>query len=250
MKIKYASEHKWVEEVTEDAVSGLGKNNRSRLTSTLNKVSETNVTHSVQPLTPEILSWFQPLYESTIANKSNPKLFDIHGTTLGRETSCKYFALCLYEGGKPIGATIFSERKLILSVAYRIFPNNWSTDELKASPSLYSEYLLNKYAWDRGYKKISHGKDRNPYGVNSSIGLAMFKLSVGCRAYLPTTPFEVRESKLSEFDSDIFILKHPEESNQINDAVLYILAENLPRFSQLQKYSDRLRVEVVIRPKE
>ena len=248
MLITYPSEHKWTEVVSEEPDSGLGKNNRTRLRSTMSKIGETTIKHSIQPLTSEILDWFIPLYTEKISTKDNPKIFDIYGTTLGKGSEVPYFALVLEEAGVPIGATIFSERKNVLSIAYRIYPNDWTSCKLQSNPSLYSEYHLNAYAWKRGYKKISHGKDRNPYGLNSHLGLAVFKLSVGCSAYLPTTPYEIKELNLEDIDTDIFVLKYPESGERIAHAVLYISQENAEKYTQLAKYPERLMVETIFRP--
>jgi len=247
MKLRYATTHKWIETITADPLSELGKNNKSRVRSTVNNLIGSGIEHEIKPLDQSTLDWFVPMYQEKISTKDNPKIFDIYGTTLGKESKYQYFALILYEYGKPIGATIFSERKSLLSIAYRIFPNQWESHSFQANPSLYTEYLLNKYGWERGYKKLSHGRDRNPYGLNSHIGLAVFKLSVGCKAFLPSADYVVDEMDLEEINEDILLLVHPEEGEQITKAILYVKEDNFYKYDQVTKYPDRLAVDVIYR---
>lgn len=247
MKLRYATTHKWIETITADPLSELGKNNKSRIRSTVKNLLSADIKHEIKPLDQSILDWFVPLYLERIGSKENPKVFDIYGTTLGKESKYKYFALILFEDGEPIGATIFSERKNLLSIAYRIFPNQWKNHSLQANPSLYTEYLLNQYGWERGYKKLSHGRDRNPYGLNSHIGLAIFKLSVGCKAFLPSVDCMVDEIDLDEINEDILILVYPEDGDQITNAILYVKDDNFYKYDQVTKYPNRLAVEVIYR---
>ncbi len=248
MEYTFPSEHKWIEPVTEIAESALGKNNQARLRSFLKKVGSTTVTHTIEPLTKESLVWFTPLYSEIITKKDNPKVFDLYQTTLGKDSAHPYYMLTLSENGLPIGGTIFSERKNILSIAYRIYPHDWNqSSSLQANPALYSEYLINQYAWQRGYRAISHGKDRNPYGLNGGIGLAIFKLSVGCSVYLPSTPYEIYTLNLSEITQDIFLMHLPKHGEQITNATLFTSLELLPKYSAVSKYPDRLQVEIIER---
>lgn len=247
MKVTYASHHKWTRLIHEDLPKILGRNNTYRLRTTLKNIENTIITHEFAPLTDETLEWFQPLYQEAISSKSNPKLFDIRGTTIGKGSKFKYFSLTLFENGRPIGATIFSERNSILSIAYRIYPNSWTENNLPANPSLYAEYLMNEYGLAGGFKTLSHGRDRNPYGTNSHIGLAIFKLSLGCTAGLPTSGYGVNTLDLGTIDQDILVLKYPTEGTQITDAILYASAESMPKYEQITKYPDRLLVETIIR---
>jgi len=247
MEIKYASHHKWVRTISNDVSLIFGKNNLARLRSTLKNIDTSDVVHRIEPLTDEVLDWFTPLYLKTITTKDNPKLFDIRSTTIGKVSKYKYYSLTLLEDGTPVGATIFSERGSILSVAYRIYPNNWSQNNLQANPSVLAEYLLNSHGVEQGFKTLSHGKDRNPYGLNSHIGLAIFKLSVGCSAYLPSTPYEIQTLDLNQVNQDVLLFKMPTEGGQITEGVLYATEENLSNYMQVTKYPERLLVEIITR---
>ncbi len=248
MTISYASEHKWIEPILDDPMDGLGKNNRARLRSTLKNINESGITYSVELLTPEILDWFTPLYESQINEKNNPKIHDIASKTINKKTTYKYFALILKENEELIGATIFSERKKILSIAYRIYLSNWKHHSFQASPSLYTEYLINRYAYERGYHQLSHGKDRNPYGQNASIGLALFKLSVGCSVFLPSTNYETQTIDLDSVTEDILIFEHPAGSElRITKGYLCVSKESLAKYENVTKYPNQIKIEIVLR---
>ena len=248
MHIFYPSEHSWIEPILEDPASGLGKQNQARLRSSLRKIAETTVTSSVEPLTQDILDWFTPLYTEQIGQKNNPKIHDLYANTIGKDVPYTYHALILKEDGKPIGATIFSKRKHILSIAYRIYPRDWKQNKLQASPSLYTEYLINRYAFDCGYKKLSHGKDRNPYGINANIGLALFKLSVGCLAYLPAVGFEIHELDLDSVTEDILVFEKPAEGEKrITKGYLCVTKGTLEKYETVTKYPNQIEIEVILR---
>src|SRR6056297_309762 len=102
MQVTYPSAHKWIEPVTEEAMSELGKNNRARLRSTLNRLEETTITHEVVPLSDAVLEWFSPLYNESIGSKLNPKVHDIHAATLGKGSDVQYCALIVHEDNEPI----------------------------------------------------------------------------------------------------------------------------------------------------
>lgn len=247
MEVRYATHHKWTRPLTLDGMGLLGKSNTHRLRSTLIQIENSTVTYEFSPLTNETLEWFEPLYVKTISAKENPKLFDIKTTTIGKESKYPYYSLTIFESGKPIGATIFSERNTILSIAYRIYPNEWNENGLQAKPSLYAEYLINQYGFNGNFKILSHGRDRNPYGVNSNIGLAIFKLSIGCSAQLTTTEQTCNILNLDEVDQDILVLKYPTDRRRITNGILYVLEENLSKYLQVTKYPEQLTVEIVNR---
>lgn len=247
MELYYASEHKWMKVINEDPLSELGKNNKARLRSTINALEKTDIEYTVEPLTHDILNWFVPLYEKQIAGKNNPKIHNIAAKTLNKISSYPYYILILKENGIAIGGTIFSKRKRILSIAYRIYPHNWNKNNLQASPSLFTEYAINSYGFSEGYNLLSHGKDRNPYGKNASIGLALFKLSVGCNAFLPTN-FEAVKLELSTVTEDLLVFEMPKNGEKrITKGYLCVTKESLPKYENVTKYPERILIEILKR---
>lgn len=236
-----------METITENPLSELGKNNKARLRSTLNTLDKTLISYTTEPLTHAILEWFTPLYIQQISEKNNPKLHDIAGKTIDKKSKFPYFILILKENNIPIGGTIFSKRNNILSIAYRIYPQNWNNHNLQASPSLYTEYIINSYGHQEGFSILSHGKDRNPYGINASIGLALFKLSVGCNVYLPNE-YTVASLDVTNVQQDLLIFEMPAESEtRITQGYLCVTNESLPKYENVTKYPEKIKIDIILR---
>jgi len=247
MKIQYLKEHAWYKQVASDPLTLMGKSNQAQLRSTLRHEHLSSISYSIEPLTMEIIEWFTPLYTAEILRRNNPKVSDIYATTLGKESPHPYFALLLYENNERIGATIFSVRAHTLSIAYRMYPHKWNKVTLQANPSLYTEYIINMHAKEIGLLKLSHGRDRNPYGINSHIGLASFKLSIGCSALIPASSGEVLTFDTEEAYCDTFILEYPHAGRSITKAYLICAEETLDKYNQVSKYPHLLSVQTIIR---
>lgn len=247
MIIQHPDSHKWLKKISNDPINDFGKNNRNRLKSTLKNIGDTSITYNIKKLDNDTIDWFEPLYNRTISKKNNAKFFNIRETTLDKKSRYPYYSLILYENQDPIGATIFSVRDSLVSIAYRIYPNAWSTNSLQANPALYSEYLINVHVASIGMDTLSHGRDRNPYGLNADIGLAIFKLSIGCAPELPSVTHEIKSIDLSTVSTDIFILHVPEESKRITKATLYASVDTQEKYQQLTKYPEIIDVNIIER---
>lgn len=179
-------------------------------------------------------------------------MFNIREKTLGNKDKEKiYFSLTLKEGTNRLGGLIFSLKGDTLFFAYRTLAYDWKSSQLRASPSLFVEYVIAKHAKEIGMKQISHGVDRNPYGLNSSIGLASFKLSTGCRPQLPKK-YEISVIDTQELDKDALILELPKEPTEyanLTKAYLVVDQAGVEKWSHVLKYEDRLVVEVIERDK-
>ncbi len=250
MIIRYASAHRWLKRLDDDAFNAFGGNDKARLRSSISKIESSGITFKIEPLNDSFLEWFVPMYEKRILEKDNPTVFDIRDKTLGNpKKKDKYFSLALYENRLPCGGVIFSEKDEYVSVAYRTLENKWDKAILQARPSLYTEYLIDTYAINANKKYIIHGKDRNPYGINSSIGLANFKLSVGCKPQLPKK-YAIEMIDTDELSKDALILECPEvisDNADIKKAYLVVDEAGYEKWQSLLKYSDRLAIEVIKR---
>ena len=244
MYLQHADKTKWIKEISADPIENFGKNARSKLRATLDRIAEYNIACVVRELDDDFLGWFMPLYQAHISRKHNPKIFNIRETTLENTShSFPYFSLALLENNKPIGGTIFSVREDNVSIAYRTYQNKWNNAPLPANPSQYAEYKTAKHVVSLGKTKLSHGKDRNPYGLNANIGLAIFKLSVGCAPILPEK-YEIYDLDTTTLKRDVLILLLPQKGTHIKTAYLFTTPEKESGYSQLQKYPDRLEVVV------
>lgn len=244
MSIDYTKSHYWLKSFTLDTLEPYSKSNREKLKSTIKRYSEYEIEYEVVPMTEEILTWFTPLYNEIISSKSNPVLHDIKSNTMSGKRP--YFALIMKQSGVNIGATLFSVKDWYVSIAYRVYPNNWNNEiKLRSNPSLLSDYFLSEYTKSLDIKCISHGLDRNPYGINSHIGLASFKLSIGCRAFIPSIEAEIFSFDENNITTDTLILHRPSEKIRISEATLYVIEENIDKYSHVTKYPDLLKVNIV-----
>lgn len=248
MKITYPANHTWYKVLDKNSEAYFGKNDRARLRSALKKIEALDITTRIAPLDDAFLDWFVPAYNKTITQKQHPALVDIR-TKIESDPvrRKKYYSLSLYENGQILGGTIFFLRKKKLSIAYRIYPHSWNTHTLPANPSLYAEHVITCHAKETGKEILIHGKDRNPYGLHSNIGLAIFKLSIGCYPRVPKK-FELCTTDTTQMTDDAFILEYPQDGSEvITKAYLITKRSHFDKWLQVTKYPETLSVEVLYR---
>ena len=248
MTISYPNKHSWFKKTLPDSLQHYGKNDQRKIKKTLAVQNDANITTAIHAPNQTFFDWFIPMYNQTISTKENALVYDIRGTTVDKlDSKYQYQALTVYEDNQPVGGCIFSVRPTKLSIAYRIFNRSWKQKNIAASPAIFGEYILDEYAFTQGKKHVVHGIDRNPYGVNSAIGLCIFKLAVGCRCKIPSTPFEVTSVSLDEITQDQLILHMPKNGKRITDATLLVEPANEHKYEQLFKYPERLQVQTIHR---
>ncbi len=207
-----------------------------------------NISTAIETPKEDFFDWFIPMYQQTIHAKDNAQVYDVKGTTVDKLNSkYQYETLTVYENNQPVGGCIFSIRPTKLSIAYRIFNRSWGQKNIATSPAIFGEYKLDEYAFAQGKSHVVHGIDRNPYGVNSAIGLCIFKLAVGCRCKIPSTPFTVATISPDEVTQDQLILHLPQNSKRITQASLLVEPTSEHKYEQLFKYPERLQVKTIYR---
>lgn len=242
MVIQHTDKHRWIKVIDPLIFPDFGKNNTKKIQALLSGISASNVTHLFEPLTPTHIEWFEKLYNANLATKHNPRPYDVFATTLGKDVIVHpYFIVTLLENETPIGGTIFTLRKDRLSMVYRTYPADWSQNNFKCSPALYAEFLATEYALLQGKPKLVHGVDANPYGVNSHVGVAIFKLSTGCHAEIKSAYLKT-ESDLNTLPYNSLVLAHPTLGNRITDAFLIGDAATALKYEQLFKYPEQLNI--------
>lgn len=216
----------------------------------LSRLQDLDINIEINDIDNNFLHWFQPLYEAEIGSKKNPLVFDLKEKILNNQSEHNhYHSLTLTENGEAVGGLIFIMKETELMIAYRVLKHTWIFNKtLPATPSLYTDYILGLYAHKHNLLTFSHGKDRNPHGLNSSIGLAAFKLSVGCSAY-KAKDYEEKQMDTDEIKEDCFVLALPEEgdTNKIEKAYLITSQETELKWNQVTNYPEQLGVEVVYR---
>ena len=251
MQITHATAHGWRKNVVDDALSLFGRSEQKKIKEALKKVFDSDISYSIKILDEDFLEWWFPMYENRVSTKDFPTVFDVREKTLGTlDRDREYFSLTLLEDNNRIGGLIFSIKGSTLFIAYRTFEYDWKKADLRCSPSLYVEYLMAEHAKKVGLKKISHGKDRNPYGLNSGIGLALFKLSVGCLPRLSSKNFTVETLDTNVLKKDALIFEYPKtDIPNAPISKIYLVAdeEGKKKWSQIERFSDVLDIEVITR---
>jgi hypothetical protein len=248
MIITYATHHTWVKPVLPNTRDSFGKNARAQLTASLRAYSDAGIRLVHEKITQDFLNRFIPLYEERIREKKHPIIFDIQGKTLGSESKKQYFSQTIWENDVFIGGTIYSIRDAQMRIAYRTFLRKWHTAKLRANPSLLAEYNLEEHAQSTLLHTIIHGKDRNPYGLNSHIGLAIFKLSAGCHPE-KSLRYEVATIDTDSITEDALILEYPGDTEHIiRNAYLVTTKENAHLWTQVTRYREQLNVTTLYRP--
>lgn len=135
------------------------------------------------------LEIFLPLYEKLISQKERGTVFDVKKVVQeGWEKGRDYGAFALYNKKEELqGALLYSIREESLSSAYRVFPNDFIVP-LPIGLGYVCEFLFFEEAIAQEKSFISHGRDRNGYGRHSNIGLAEYKLRIGCLPFVSTSP--------------------------------------------------------------
>lgn len=248
MFITHASHHSWFKQTAEDSLTHYGKSDQKKLTRAIGEAPLHGVRAVFTRADESFFEWFIPLYNKTISQRNNPLLFDVRGTTVDKpDKKSVYKTLTLWQGDTIVGGAIFSCWAERYSIAYRIYDRNWPNHQLAANPALYGEYVMDEYTRSRHKTTLTHGLDRNPYGINSSIGLAIFKLSVGCSAKLRHNHLETFQLDTDTLTTDTLVLHYPDSGDLITEATLVCSEQNLNKYTQLFTYEDRIKINTILK---
>lgn len=249
MQITYPGHHRWMRDISAGADIGVSGRIVKLINRSLPQLASQGIVTTVEPLNADFFNEFTPMYVENISSKENALVHDVRAMTLDKERSdLQYFGYSIRENGSYIGGTIFSLRSDRVSYAYRIFQKDWNEAKLPANPALIAEHMIADFARSQGRNLLSHGKDRNPYGLNSAIGMAIFKLSVGCHPSNVTDgTYEIHTIDTATLTKDCLILEQPKEGTTITKAYLVTTKETEHKHLQVTKYPEQLTVEVLYR---
>lgn len=158
----------------------ISRNRLRRLQKALAALTSAGYRWEFEAISDEYLDRFVPLYEQHIGAKENGMIFDVRQKIqTGRAKGKRHESISLWKGNEFIGGQIYSIKDDALSVAYRIFPHQLAI-KLPISCSYIAERYLITRALALQKTRILHGKDHNAFGPHSAIGLAEYKLNIGC----------------------------------------------------------------------
>lgn len=176
----------------------------------------------VESVTEALLDAFTPLYEENIGTKKNAAIFPVKDRIMKSiRNGENQEMVSLYEHGTFVGGMIYNIKEQNVSVSFKVFPKTPSI-KLPVNLSILAEYMLITRALELGKPTIVHGRDRNAYGQNSNIGLAMYKLQIGSVPYVSATKENPsHDEHTAIFSEDTLIFLAPKEGDKITRATLY-----------------------------
>jgi hypothetical protein len=226
-------------------MEGFGQKNQSKIRSSLKRAMDYNIQIEVVPVSDTFFEWFLPMYEARINSKDNPNVIPIIERV--KKAQKQYYALILKENDIPLGATIFSLTDTDFSIAWRTYSNNWTSAKLPVNPSKYTEYICEELAIRYNCSYLVHGKDSNPYGLHSSIGLAAFKFGVGSQPS-KAKKYELHTIDTDKLDTDALIFEYPGDTEtDIKKGYLVTSRETEHKWSQVTTYAHLVEIETIYR---
>jgi len=227
----------------------LSRNRQRRIEKALAALASRGYRWGIETVDEEYLDRFVPLYTRHIGAKANGVVFDVRAKiTAGRERGRQFESVSLWRGDEFIGGQIYGLQREALSVAYRIFPYDIVV-KLPISCSYIAEHHLVARALELRKNKIIHGKDNNVFGLHSAIGLAEYKLNIGCvpRVSLARANHFLEVEALSlQQDALVFLAEEP---RQVITAALLLTqhGEEAARASYVNLFA-QAAVRVTVQP--
>lgn len=249
MLIPYPKHIRWIRATPASPDAYFVGSNQKKVAQTQAALATAGVDYTITLLSEAFLDEFIPLYTHTLLQKGNARLHDVYQKTLGKAGAPHpYYALRVTEQGRFLGGTIFSLRPDRAAYVFRAYPRDWREAELSASPALMAEYFLAAFTHEHNLPYISHGQDRNPYGLHAAIGLAIFKLAAGF-SVRTTKEYVVGELETNNLTCDALILDLPSKGmgHKITTATLVTLPEHEAKYLQVTKYPTLLSVTTIYR---
>lgn len=233
--LEYPDHIRWRKKIGSDVFSNYGKSDVKKIRQLLKSMESYEIEVSIAELNEPALSSFLAMYKKKFDTEN-----DIRGKISRQQNpESPYQMLTLSQRGAFLGGIIFRFKNDALYVAFRVFEKEWGHESPRCSPALFAEFQLDVYAHHKSVFTIIHGKDRNLYGQDLKIGLAVFKLSIGCFPE-PSRSSRSKSLDIRTLQQDTLVFHSPPEGQRITDATLFLLPNSQAPDSvlnQLQKYT-------------
>lgn len=225
-----------------NAYDVFSKKTAKRIRAALRIMEESNFHLEVEEVDEKYIEVFEPLYVSHLGKKKNPKIADLKERILEhQEHNFPYKGVSLYRGDEFLGGLIFSFRSESLNAAFKVFPTSISL-HIPINVSFLAEYYFYNYALEFKKEAVFHGRDRNAFGLNAAIGLALYKLQAGNKPYVSRASHIefLEEFEWNETD-DVLLFLGKERGVPAEKAVLFLagsdeLLDNKYAILTKQKY--------------
>ncbi len=150
-----------------------------KIPKTLLRLKEAGYTFVFERVDASYMKNFSVVYKENITQKNNPKIFDVENEIAKKILDGSTIeALSLYKNDTYLGGSIYRVLDEKFSVIYRSFVKTFEFS-LPVNIGIVADFFLYQKAIDEKKMHITHGRDRNLYGLHSDPGLVQFKLSVG-----------------------------------------------------------------------
>lgn len=182
-RITYPQHIVWHVDVSSstDALNCFSKKIAKRIRRGITYLENAGYTFVTEPVDDAYIDLFFPLYKENILQKDNPHVFDVKTELQKRATEgFPIEAVSLYKGTTYLGGVIYRILDEQLTINYRVFLREFDV-KTPIGASMIADYFVYKKAIELHKTTVSHGRDRNLYGLHSGLGLPLFKLHAGAK---------------------------------------------------------------------
>lgn len=171
-----------------------------KIPKSLSRLQAAGYTFVFEAVDASYMEKFHTLYVQNISQKENPKIFEVKGKIAEKLSKGETIeALSLYKNNTYLGGSIYRVLDEKFSVIYRTFQKEFEIS-LPVNVGIAADSLVYQKAIDEKKTDITHGRDRNLYGLHSDIGLAQFKLLVGCAPYISNNQQVIFSREKNDFE--------------------------------------------------
>lgn len=182
---------------TQDALLCFSKKIAKRIRRGITYLESAGYKFVIEPVDDTYIDLFFPLYKENILQKDNPHVFDVKTELQKRATEgFPIEAVSLYKGNTYLGGVIYRILDEQLTINYRTFLKEFDV-KTPIGASMIADYFVYKKAIELHKSTVSHGRDRNLYGLHSGLGLPLFKLHAGAKPKIRPSKDLVFYSRIS-----------------------------------------------------
>ncbi len=164
-----------------DALLCFSKTIAKRIRVTIPRLEAAGYRFVIEPVDEAYIDLFFPLYKENILQKDNPHVFDVKNELQRRAAEgFAIEAVSLYQGTTYLGGVIYRVLDEQIAINYRTFLKEFDV-KIPIGAGMIADYFVYKKAIELRKPIVSHGKDRNLYGLHAGMGLPLFKLHAGAK---------------------------------------------------------------------
>jgi hypothetical protein len=210
-----------------DNISDYFSYSENKFTESLKILKQNGFRFEFELYTNSFLENFLPLYNNVISAKRNPGIKPIKEIVDEKlKMNTPTYTLSVFQNDIFIGGYIFFQYKDYLLNSFSSLLKEIPLKVKVGNIAFVCNYLIYKFAYfDLGLKKYSHGTDRNLYGLNSDVGLCIFKLRCGSKPYIfqrgDLNQIHIKEEFNWDGKTDIILMEGSKFNEPIKDIKIF-----------------------------